>query len=868
MPDQARRKDKPKKKQLDRAHRPDGMGKIGDTLKATQAAAKSRQSNRNKKSQLYAVAHHVAADHPSQRKGPLSPKQLDDYYRRELLETSDGRIRPLRLEAVGVPTTLTEHDKQFLEKALEEDIPIAYLIDNPKRDDTNSERRYSYYSLAKTLREAKSLSVAHKSADMNKDEARRLAEEDIKWDYRHGYIYFPGNESLLDGHFVCAKTMASEHHMTCRAEILTRMNSIKVGEAIAHGTKSNLQEILIEDKRIQDALKYMENPTALNALMESQRQKVLLYDPSTGTYHLEPKSEKEAKNGPDAPRWRKAEEKEVAALDEFGTYELITELPKYDAKGNRIKLMGAKFVYKLKTGESGEISRWKARLVCRGFMSREGIDHEIDECFAPVMSYDTFRFILSTAAGNGWAVQQCDIANAYLQGHLLDKEGNPKPLYMKDPLGRKDANGNPYYMKLLRPLYGLKQSAFRWNVALSEHLIKNGFRRAESDSCMYTISKPRSEIDPTYKGDAVDQLILGMYVDDVTFTGSSTIIMDWFNKMLETRFKINPHDRGEISYMLGARVRQDLKEGTITMDQTAAIEALAKRFQLDTTSKNARNCTPIALEALPKQATKTVEWDYLSAVGSLLHIAGLTRPDIAYAVGSVARHGSTCGDVHVKAVKRIIAYLYHTRHYGIKYRHAAGLSNEDPLRKIQEATMYQSGRPPIMNEEGEKRMRADPLRVFCDADFGGDTTMRSTTGIVTFLNCGPISWTSRLQKLQALSTTESEVYSATEAIKDAALIKVMLNDLGVRDDKPIPIHEDNSACIKMGMQRLKKFNKARHYVQRVNFLQERVADGTALLIQTPTEEEIADALTKPLSFPTFSKFRDILVTNVYPETEP
>ena len=146
--------------------------------------------------------------------------------------------------------------------------------------------------------------------------------------------------------------------------------------------------------------------------------------------------------------------------------------------------------------------------------------------------------------------------------------------------------------------------------------------------------------------------------------------------------------------------------------------------------------------------------------------------------------------------------------------------------------------------------------------------MRSTTGIVTFLNCGPISWTSRLQKLQALSTTESEVYSATEAIKDAALIKVMLNDLGVRDDKPIPIHEDNSACIKMGMQRLKKFNKARHYVQRVNFLQERVADGTALLIQTPTEEEIADALTKPLSLPTFSKFRDILVTDVYPETEP
>jgi hypothetical protein len=209
--------------------------------------------------------------------------------------------------------------------------------------------------------------------------------------------------------------------------------------------------------------------------------------------------------------------------------------------------------------------------------------------------------------------------------------------------------------------------------------------------------------------------------------------------------------------------------------------------------------------------------------------------------------------------------LYHTRYYGITYRHTKAIQHQDPLRKVQKAVMYQAGRPPIMNEEGEARMREDPLRIFCDADFGGDTTMRSTTGIVTFLNCGPISWTSQLQKLQALSTTESEVYAATEAIKDAALLKVYLYDLGVRDDKPIPIHEDNSACVKMATQHLKRFNRARHYVQRVNFLQERIWDKTAELVQTPTEEEVADVLTKPLSFPLFSKFRDILVSNVYPE---
>ena len=867
-PDQARRKGKPPKKIIDDVRQSADVGKIGEKLKAAKKAARSRRSARSTDkvdygAQMGAVVNHGRADHPHHRHGPLAPERLEDYYRRELLEVSDGYIRPHRLEPVGAHVTISEEDTDFLKKAYEEDLPISYLVDNPKRGE--SFRRYANYSVSKTLRESKSISVAHKNAKLSKKEARALAEKDIEWDYARGYIFFPGNESLLDGHYVNAKTMAQEHKVNCRSEMITSFASEGVDQAMTFGAASSLQEMLMEDKRMMDALKYMENPTALNALMESELKKSLYFDPSTNTYHVEPKSDKEADNGPDKDRWRKAKEKEIGALDEFGTYELITDLPSYDSKGNRIKLMGSKFVYKLKTGDDGAITRWKARLVCRGFMSREGIDHDVDECYAPVMSYDTFRLILSTAAGNGWAVQQVDIANAYLQGRLTDKDGNAKPLYMKDPLGRVDANGKPYFMKLLRPLYGLKQSAQKWNQALTEHLLSNGFKRAESDSCMFTIKKKRSEIDPSYKGGAVDQLILGAYVDDVSFTGSSPMIMDWFNKMLETRFKINPHDRGEISYMLGARVRQDLEKGTITMDQTAAIENLAKRFKVETTVPNARNCTPIAIEALPKDKEKSIEFEYLSAVGSLLHITGMTRPDIAYAVGSVARHGATYGAVHVKAVKRIIAYLYHTRHHGITYRHKKSINEHDPLRKVQEAVMYQAGRPPIMNSDGEARMREDPLRVFCDADFGGDTTMRSTTGIVTFLNCGPISWSSKLQKLQALSTTESEVYAATEAIKDAALLKVYLSDLEIRDNKPIPIHEDNSACVKMATQYLKRFNRARHYVQRVNFLQEHVWNKTAEMVQTPTEEEIADVMTKPLSFPLFRKFRDILVSNVYPE---
>ena len=127
-----------------------------------------------------------------------------------------------------------------------------------------------------------------------------MSKKDIEWDYARGYIFFPGNESLLDGHYVNAKTMAQEHKVNCRSEMITSFASEGVEQAMTFGASSSLQEMLMEDRRMMDALKYMENPTALNALMESELKKSLYFDPSTNTYHAEPKSDKEADNGPDA----------------------------------------------------------------------------------------------------------------------------------------------------------------------------------------------------------------------------------------------------------------------------------------------------------------------------------------------------------------------------------------------------------------------------------------------------------------------------------------------------------------------------------------------------------------------------------------
>ena len=123
-------------------------------------------------------------------------------------------------------------------------------------------------------------------------------------------------------------------------------------------------------------------------------------------------------------------------------------------------------------------------------------------------------------------------------------------------------------------------------------------------------------------------------------------------------------------------------------------------------------------------------------------------------------------------------------------------------------------------------------------------------------------WSSRLQKLHALSTAESEIYAATEAVKDASYLKILLHQLGVRDDEAMPVHEDNAACRIMGEQKLKYFRKARHYITRLGFLQDMIGNETVKFIQTDTENMVADALTKPLTIQAFGKFRDIMVQNV------
>src|SRR5215472_2982159 len=58
---------------------------------------------------------------------------------------------------------------------------------------------------------------------------------------------------------------------------------------------------------------------------------------------------------------------------------------------------------------------------------------------------------------------------------------------------------------------------------------------------------------------------------------------------------------------------------------------------------------------------------YLQAVGSLMYLAVATRPDIAYAIGVLARFNKNPGMAHWKAVKHIFRYLKGTLDLKLTY---------------------------------------------------------------------------------------------------------------------------------------------------------------------------------------------------------
>lgn len=135
---------------------------------------------------------------------------------------------------------------------------------------------------------------------------------------------------------------------------------------------------------------------------------------------------------------------EYEALILNGTWELC-DLPE---GRSAIK---CKWVYKTKLDVNGDIDRYKARLVIKGYSQRKGVDYE--ETYAPVVRYSSLRYLFALAARLDMKVDQMDAITAFLQGELSEE------IYMEQPPCFVDGKKRSKVCRLKKALYGLKQSS-------------------------------------------------------------------------------------------------------------------------------------------------------------------------------------------------------------------------------------------------------------------------------------------------------------------------------------------------------------------------------------------------------------------------
>ena len=509
-------------------------------------------------------------------------------------------------------------------------------------------------------------------------------------------------------------------------------------------------------------------------------------------HDLDPKSLKAALRRSDAEKWQEAVELEFDNHIRNGTWEIV-DLPP------GAKCINSGWVFRVKRNADGSIERYKARLVAKGYSQRPGFDY--NEVFAPTFRCAASRTIIALAAINDLHLRSIDISHAFINGDL------DETIYMRQAEGYHKGGSNRVY-RLLKSLYGLKQAARQWNKKLHDTLIAMGFKRLESDHAIYIFV--RDDV----------RIIIPVFIDDITFASSNPAAIDSAIKELASHFKLR--DLGPTSFLLGIKITRDAAKREIALSQRQYIIDALERF-------NMSDCNPIGTPMdpgaklsssmspqTPEERKLMENIPYLNAVGTLQYLATSTRPDISYAVGVLARFNKNPGIEHWKAVKHLFRYLKGSLDYKLVY----GPSDSPAL-----------------------------FTTYTDADHGGNPDNgRSTGGYAIIIGGGAVSWSSRLQSVVSLSTTEAEYIAAVEAGKEIIWMRNLLTEFGFSITSPSPLLIDNNSAVTVA-KNPEHHGRMKHLDLRFHWLRDTVEAGHISPTHIPTTTQAADIFTKPLKRP-------------------
>nr|GEU95199.1 reverse transcriptase [Tanacetum cinerariifolium] len=248
------------------------------------------------------------------------------------------------------------------------------------------------------------------------------------WHTRLGHVNFHYLRRLAEKNMASGVPLICHLNKVCEGCVLAKQTRIPFPEQAVFQAKKPL-ELVHADlcdpitpttvrgsghlKKLDDRSKKM-----VYFEVEDGRKGNRLYDPQDGK--LRPLTFEEAVTH---KAWQEAMHAELGAIEINKTWKL-TSLP----LGH--KSIGLKWVYKVKKDNMGNVVKYKARLVTKGYVQKQKVDY--DEVFAPVARLDTIRVILALAAQHGWSVHHLDVKSAFLNRDLEEE------VYVTQPEGSQD----------------------------------------------------------------------------------------------------------------------------------------------------------------------------------------------------------------------------------------------------------------------------------------------------------------------------------------------------------------------------------------------------------------------------------------------
>ena len=224
--------------------------------------------------------------------------------------------------------------------------------------------------------------------------------------------------------------------------------------------------------------------------------------------------------------------------------------------------------------------------------------------------------------------------------------------------------------------YGLKQAPREWWKKLHKFLLEQGFKANKSDICFYVLHV------------AGGVVLLLLYATTVE-------LLHRYASLVSKAFLVS--SEGPLTSYLGFDLEIDLRAYRVLLLMQRFMEKVFKRFKL-VAKQSVKTPLPenfqAALEDAEAADDRFVEdFQYTEKVGSILYYMICMGPDIAFAVGLLARYSNKVSRVACAGVTQLLQYCYNTRHLHLVL--------------------------------GGRRAT---ITAYCDSDWAGDRETRKSTG--------------------------------------------------------------------------------------------------------------------------------------------